>query len=78
MAGRDPVKEFIERIDRLEKRFKGDKYADRWLVPKEILIAVRDELKAPMLPNIAADAIPGPASGNSTCQKACQRVQPSI
>ena len=25
-----------------------------------------------------ADAMPGPASGNSTCQKACQRVQPSI
>ncbi len=25
-----------------------------------------------------AEAMPGPASGNSTCQNACQRVQPSI
>ena len=27
---------------------------------------------------IAAEAMPGPASGNSTCQNACQGVQPSI
>src|ERR1700733_6034729 len=27
---------------------------------------------------IAAEGIPGPASGNSTCQNACQGVQPSI
>src|SRR5579863_2364747 len=26
---------------------------------------------------IAEEAMPGPASGNSTCQNACQRVQPS-
>lgn len=49
MAERDPITEFIERVDRLEARYKGHKYADRWLVPREILIAVRDELKAPTL-----------------------------
>jgi allantoicase len=46
------IAKFIDRIDRLEKRYKGDliaRYADTWLVPKEELIAVRDHLTKPGL-----------------------------
>lgn len=49
MAEHDPVTDFIERVDRLEKRYKGDKFAERWLMPRDLVIAVRDELKQPKL-----------------------------
>lgn len=49
MAELDPVTEFIARVDRLEKRFKVDKFANQWLMPRDLMIAVRDELKAPTL-----------------------------
>lgn len=39
------IEELIERINRLEERFKKDKYADAWLIPRDLLIRVRDELK---------------------------------
>jgi hypothetical protein len=41
----DPVERFIAQIDHLEKRYKGHKYADAWLINRDVLIAVRDELK---------------------------------
>ena len=50
-------KELIDRIDQLEKRFANDKYATDWLMPRELLIRLRDEMRAPMLPEVAADAI---------------------
>jgi hypothetical protein len=37
---------FIDRIDRLEARYK---YATSWLMDRELLIAVRDEIKQPDL-----------------------------
>lgn len=37
---------FIARVTRLEARYKGDKYATNWLMPRELMIALRDELKA--------------------------------
>lgn len=45
----DPIEKFIGRIEHLEKRYKGIKHADMWLVPREELIAVRDELRQPGL-----------------------------
>lgn len=46
---KEEVEKFIARIDRLEKRYNGDKYATAWLVPKEELIAVRDSITKPTL-----------------------------
>ncbi len=40
----DLIAKFIARADRLEIRYKGQKFADGWLVPKEEMLAVRDEL----------------------------------
>jgi hypothetical protein len=37
---------FIERVDRLEARYRGDKYADVVMMPLDLLVALRDELKA--------------------------------
>jgi len=45
----DAQQEFIERIDRLEARYKNEKYATSWLIPQELLIAIRDEMKQPKL-----------------------------
>lgn len=42
----DTVKAFLARVDRLEARYAKDKYADRWLMPREMMLALRDELKA--------------------------------
>lgn len=41
----DPVERFIAQIEHLEKRYKGHNYADAWLMRRDVLIAVRDELK---------------------------------
>ena len=38
-------RELIDRIDRLEKRYSGDKYAEFWLIPRELLIRLRDEMR---------------------------------
>lgn len=46
------IDNFISRVDRLEQRFEGDeigKYIDEWLMPKDLLIAIRNHLKAPGL-----------------------------
>lgn len=43
------IEKFIARIDRLEERYKKDKYASSYLVPADELKAVRDELKQPSL-----------------------------
>jgi hypothetical protein len=40
---------FIDRIDKLEARYKNDKYATSWMMDRELLIAVRDEMKQPVL-----------------------------
>jgi hypothetical protein len=40
---------FIDRIDKLGARYKNDKYATSWLMDRELLIAVRDEIKQPDL-----------------------------
>lgn len=45
MSSDDPVGAFVDRVDRLEERFRGDRYADYWLMPRELMIALRDELK---------------------------------
>lgn len=42
----DTVERFIERVTRLEARYKGDKYATTFQMPREDMIALRDELKA--------------------------------
>lgn len=44
------IDQFIERVNRLEQRFKRDRYADQWLMPRDLLLEVRDELVSPMLP----------------------------
>lgn len=36
---------FIERVTKLEARYRRDKYADSWLMPREMMIALRDMLK---------------------------------
>jgi hypothetical protein len=41
----DPIKEFIDRVDRLEARYKGVKFADSWLMPAALMKAVRDLIK---------------------------------
>lgn len=48
---KDHVAEFIERVDRLEQRYKKAeyKYVDMYMMPREMMKAVRDELKAPKL-----------------------------
>ena len=43
------IEKFIVRIDRLEERYKKDKFASSYLVPADELKAVRDELKEPSL-----------------------------
>lgn len=43
------IEKFIARIDRLEERYKKDKFASSYLVPADELKAVRDELKEPSL-----------------------------
>lgn len=45
----ESIKEFIERVDRLEKRYKNNKYADTVLMPLALLIEVRDEIRQPKL-----------------------------
>lgn len=48
----EAMSEFIEKIDRLEARFKGDpidRYHTHWLIDKELLKKVRDELREPSL-----------------------------
>ena len=50
-------KELIDRIDHLEARYANDKYAEFWLIPRELLIRLRDEIRQPMLPEVAADVI---------------------
>ena len=47
--------QFIDRIDKLEQRFKGDKYATSFLMPRELLIELRDEMVQPPL-NLFDDA----------------------
>ena len=42
-------KQFVERVGRLEERYKKDKYADAWLMPRELLIRMRDEIEKPEL-----------------------------
>jgi hypothetical protein len=37
--------EFIERVDRLEARYKGCKYATGYMMPAELMKRLRDELK---------------------------------
>lgn len=39
------TKQFIERVTRLEKRYKGDKYAVTFQMPREMMVALKDELK---------------------------------
>ncbi len=48
---KDHIKDFIERVDRLERRYKKAeyKYVDMYMMPREMMKAVRDELKAPKL-----------------------------
>ena len=48
----DHIQEFIDRVDRLDKRYKkGEyKYVDMYMMPRTLVQAVRDELKAPRLP----------------------------
>jgi hypothetical protein len=36
---------FIERVTKLETRYKRDKYANDWLMPRDMMIALRDVLK---------------------------------
>lgn len=43
---RNPITELVSRIERLEERYKRDKYADMWLMPRDLLIAVRDAVKS--------------------------------
>lgn len=47
----DHIADFIERVDRLEKRYKKAeyKYVDMYMMPREMMKAVRDELKTPSL-----------------------------
>lgn len=47
----DPIQTFIDRVDRLEKRYaKAEyKYVDAYMMPRELMKALRDELKAPSL-----------------------------
>ena len=41
----ETVRQFIERVDRLEARYKGDKYATTFQMPRDEMIALRDELE---------------------------------
>lgn len=44
----DPIKIFIAQINQREARYKGDplnKHVHHWLLPKELLLAVRDKLQ---------------------------------
>jgi hypothetical protein len=41
----EAIAAFIERVERLEKRYKNDRFATSWLMPREMLSAVRDRLK---------------------------------
>lgn len=52
MSERDHIQEFIDLVDRLEKRYTGSefKYVDSFLMPREMVKAVRDELQMPRLP----------------------------
>lgn len=61
----DAQQRFIERIDRLEARYKGDKYATSWLMPSELLKEVRDEMKQPdLFASGGAAATGAPARSN--------------
>lgn len=49
LSQKELIAKFIARVDRLERRYEGDKFADMWLVPKDELIAVRDSIVRPGL-----------------------------
>lgn len=42
----DAEREFVDRVNALEERFKRDKYALAWLMPKKLCIQLRDEMMA--------------------------------
>lgn len=48
------IQDFIDRVDRLDKRFKRAeyKYVDVYMMPRALVQGVRDELKAPRLPRM--------------------------
>lgn len=41
----DDIADFIARVDRLQARYRLDKYATHWLMPRELLIAIKDVLR---------------------------------
>lgn len=54
---KDAAEIFIQRIDRLELRFKRDKRTDVYLMPRNLMVAIRDILKRdaePLPPLFAA------------------------
>lgn len=44
----DPITEFIDRVDRLEKRYRKAeyKYVDAYMMPRKLMKALRNELNA--------------------------------
>jgi hypothetical protein len=40
-------KEFIERVTYLELRYKKDKYVTSFLMPRELLVRLKDEMEIP-------------------------------
>lgn len=42
---KSPVSVFIERIERLEKRYTGHKHVDSYLIPRELCKQIREELE---------------------------------
>jgi len=53
----DAVAVFIARVERLEKRFKRDRYTDAYLMPRDLMVAICERLKKeeePLPPLFAA------------------------
>ena len=40
---------FVDRVNRIEERYKHDKYATMILMPRDLIIRLRDELVQPVL-----------------------------
>lgn len=46
----DPVSEFVERMDYLERRYKGCGWCQFLQFPRDLMNALKDELTKPTLP----------------------------
>jgi hypothetical protein len=61
----DPVAEFLARVDRLESRYRNDRYADVFVMPRELMLRLRDAIRGE--PKRQAGLFDGAESAGNKC-----------